>query len=297
MKKKILHKINVGCQLIKYQIDKFLRYNVKPKYNLVTDNDNPRVIISLTSFPKRIKEVHLCIKTLMNQTYKPDMIVLWLAKEQFQNGINDLPPKLVKLCKYGLKIEWCEDMKSYKKLIPALVKYPEAIIITTDDDVYYPKDWLEGLMNAHEKNPNCVCCYRAAIISAEKGNINRKHPQKNVKYKEPSILHQQTGCGGVLYPPHSLNQDAINKELFMNLAPTNDDLWFWLMGVCNDTEVFVIGDNEPSLIYVGESQNFSLTAINDNGEQLYDVQLMNILRHYPKLIEKLKFEYQKKGDI
>ena len=48
-------------------------------------NEESKVIISLTSFPKRIDTVYLTIKTLLNQTVKPQKVVLWLAKNQFIN--------------------------------------------------------------------------------------------------------------------------------------------------------------------------------------------------------------------
>jgi hypothetical protein len=74
----------------------------------------------------------------MGQTYKPDKIILWLAKSQFPNKENDLPIKVTELVNYGLSIMWVDkDIKSYKKLIPTLKLYPNDIIITADDDLYY----------------------------------------------------------------------------------------------------------------------------------------------------------------
>lgn len=34
---------------------------------------------------------------------------------------------------------------SYKKIIPSLKEYPENIIFTCDDDIFYPKGWLKDL--------------------------------------------------------------------------------------------------------------------------------------------------------
>lgn len=36
-----------------------------------------------------------------------------------------------------LTIDWYHDIKSYKKLIPTLQKYPDSIIVTADDDIIY----------------------------------------------------------------------------------------------------------------------------------------------------------------
>lgn len=46
---------------------------------------NEKIIVSLTSFPGRIHLVHKTIQTILLQSVKPDLIELWLAKEQFPN--------------------------------------------------------------------------------------------------------------------------------------------------------------------------------------------------------------------
>ena len=43
----------------------------------------PKIIASLTTFPERINTVEKTIKTILNQTLKPDEVVLWLAESQF----------------------------------------------------------------------------------------------------------------------------------------------------------------------------------------------------------------------
>ncbi len=279
-------------KLMKNSYSKFLLYISRPPVCGVSGNKELRVIVSLTSFPQRIKEVHLCVKTLLNQSYKPDAVILWLAEEQFPNREKDLPVKLLKLRNNGLTIAWCSDLRSYKKLIPAIKKFPEAVIITTDDDVYYKHDWLYGLITAHKQYPTEVLCYRAAKIGInDNGELIREHPMPGIEYGEATYLHQQTGVGGVVYPPHSLYKDIIREDIFMDIAKTNDDLWFWMMGILNGTKIRILEHNTFSLYYVGESQLYSLTSINDSGEKLYDVQLNSLLEKYPLVLQLLKQEH------
>jgi len=120
-----------------------------------------RVVVTLTSYPGRIGTSHKVLTTLLNQTFKPDVLVLWLASEQFPNGERGVPEAVLRLKKFGLTIDWCTDIRSFKKLIPALRKYPDAFCVTADDDVYYPPDWLSRLVAAHEKYPRSVVCHRA----------------------------------------------------------------------------------------------------------------------------------------
>ena len=103
------------------------------KIGINQDKQNaPLLIVTLTSFPARINEIHYTIYSLLNQRLKPDKVVLWLAEEQFPNKEEDLPNNLLKLKSNGLTIEWCDDIKSYKKLIPALEKYPKDFLVIDD---------------------------------------------------------------------------------------------------------------------------------------------------------------------
>ena len=53
----------------------------------------------------------------------------------------------------------------------------------------------------------------------------------------PSYRNLQTGVGGVLYPPHSLSKEMLKPEVFIQLAPTVDDIWFWAAAVAEGTKI------------------------------------------------------------
>lgn len=281
-----------GFRFVRTLAEKFRLYIAPPAKKGVSGNEELRLIVSLTSFPQRIREIHLCVKTLLNQTCKPDAVILWLAVEQFPNREADLPKKLLALRRNGLTIRWCNDLRSYKKLIPTLKEYPEATVVTTDDDVYYKRDWLAGLVRAHNEHPQDICCYRGAKIRFENGEFVRDPVAPGSCYDAVTYLHQQTGVGGVLYPPHSLLDEVLKEDVFMDIAKTNDDLWFWLMGVLNGTKIRMLERNSFKLYYVGETQLYSLTAINDHGEQLYYRQLDAIFERYPRALALLKEEFE-----
>ena len=79
------------------------------------------VVVSLTSFPERINEVELSIKSLIHQTVRPEKIILWLAKKQFENV--KIPSNLRNLCQYGLEICFCEeDILAHKKYYYSMEK-------------------------------------------------------------------------------------------------------------------------------------------------------------------------------
>ncbi|MBQ7633210.1 MAG: glycosyltransferase [Alphaproteobacteria bacterium] len=245
------------------------------------------IIVSLTSYPARIKTVHQTIYSLLTQSVKADKVILWLAEEQFPNKEKDLPQELLSLTKIGLEIDWYHDIKSYKKLIPSLKKYPDAIIVTADDDLLYDKNWLEKLLLSYCKTTNAIHCHRAHMMNFEKGVVlPYRQWTQNIKQNKTLYNTFQTGVGGVLYPPHSLYKDVLDEEKFMRLCPQADDIWFWAMAVKNNTPIKVVENNITKLNYVDGTQKTALWHSNVIEGQ-NDIQLQNVLKEYPEILDKL----------
>ena len=250
--------------------------------NLKTDN----LIVSLTSYPARINTVNQTILTLLNQTVRAEKVILWLAEEQFPNKEKDLPPKLLDLTSKGLTIDWCKDIKSYKKLIPTMKKYPNALIVTADDDILYKNNWLEQLYSAYLTEPDYIHCHRAHYLLYEGNEIlPYKKWQKNLPKFKPSYNNFCTCGAGALYPPDCFYKDVLREDLFMELCPHADDIWFWAMCVLNNKKINIVSDSEP-LRLVNGTQEEALWYSNVNGGQ-NDVQLKKLTEHYPEIFEKL----------
>ena len=75
--------------------NKSIREEALPENPLNTEKREKKIIATLTTYPARINCVHLAIKSIMLQTYKPDRIILWLADSQFPNRV--LPKELTDL--------------------------------------------------------------------------------------------------------------------------------------------------------------------------------------------------------
>ncbi len=263
-------------------------------YGLSEHDRNPQLIVSLTSFPQRMKDIHYCLHSLLCQTLKPNKLILWLAEEQFPNKEKDLPKKVLKLKQRGLSIEWCKDTKSYKKLIPALKKYPDDIIVTADDDIYYPNDWLEKLYNAYLDDNQSIHSHRVHKITFDfDKNINSYTKwEQCIKYQNKSFLNFSTGSGGILYPPHCLYKDILDETLFLKLVPNADDIWFWAMAVLNGTQTHIVKNNMEELVYINPERELGLTneitLFKKNGiDGGNDTQIRNLIKYYPQIMEKL----------
>lgn len=261
-----------------------------------TTGDDKGLIVSLTSFPQRMYELHYTLYSLLTQTVKPSKVILWLGKEQFPNLEKDIPDKVLKLKNNGLSIEWTDNLYSYTKLVPAVKKYQDSIIVTADDDIFYEKDWLEKLLKGYEQNKDCIVCHRAHRIRLLKDGLGpyKKWPKK-IKGGKPSYLNFLTGVGGVLYPPGSLYKDAVNENLFTKLAPKADDVWFWAMAVLNNTKICVVKDLIREMTYVNPKRERGLinelTLFSYNKKGGNDLQIQNVINHYPQILEILNDNY------
>lgn len=258
----------------------------------VDQSDLNKIIVSLTTFPARIGYVHETIQSLLTQTKKPREVILWLASEQFPG--KRLPDCLTDLQNYGLTIKWCDDIRSYKKLIPTLEEYPDSLIITADDDMYYHPKMIERLYNAYLKDPYNIQCHRVTKFYIQDGKYKTSAGGYDI-YSHASFLHKLTGGSGALYPPASLHPDITNRALFKELAPTNDDIWFWFMALLNGRRCNVVKHPCTALYYVRGSQTESLSSINDNGEHLFWDQFNKMLEHYPEADLILKKEWERES--
>lgn len=198
------------------------------------------IIVSLTTYSKRIYTVYRTIESLFHQTYKPNRIVLFIDETEC-NNVDTLPGTLQRQLKRGLEVRFVKNLKSYKKLVPALKEFPDSVIITVDDDCLYSTDLLERLICAHQRNKQSVC-------GMECQRIKKSGPREFLPYhmfgtgdvpKEEVTSSNliAEGFGGILYPPHCMAKEVTDENLFMKLAPKADDIWFKCMSLKNGIKV------------------------------------------------------------
>lgn len=256
---------------------------------------NQQVIVSLTSFPAAIPYAAQAVQSILNGSVLPDKVVLYLTFSQF--GENGIPQELLDLSRKTPRFEirdYPKDIRSYRKLIPALSDFPNAIIVTIDDDVAYHKNMLRDLLHLHEQFPNAILAHRAKLMKP--GEPYRKWKKYRwyhflTKRIHISFKNIQTGVGGVLYPPHSLKAEMLDVELFTQIAPTTDDIWFWAAGVSNGYPVIPVpfGHNKPKGLE--KPRELSLKTVNfKSGIDRNSAALNNILEKYPIVKQRIENE-------
>ena len=167
-----------------------------------------KAIISLTSWKARIDTVHKTIENLL--TMCPGFhVCLTLSLEEFPNGVFSLPRSLTDLEKANkFEIIWVKkNVKAFKKVLYALLRYPHLPVISADDDCIYTENYAEKL---YQSWVNCERVHQIHGYAVDKGSWPCQFP------RGPATL----------YPPgcfHAFGPEFISEKI---LESANDDLYY-----------------------------------------------------------------------
>lgn len=224
-----------------------------------------RYYFSLTSYPARYKRLPEVITSLLEQTIKPEKILLTLTKEEE----NKLTPELKKFIDNGVIEIVCadEDLKPHKKYYYAMKKYPAEAIITVDDDIVYAKTMAESLLRGYHSHPNCVIARRVHKIRKD-GN-GKILPYKQWLYEcqtvlTPSFELLATGGAGTLYPPNILGIDGITPENIKEVLLA-DDIFLKHIEMSRGIKVLFVKDVKDEYMKDEETQKLALYKSNCSG--------------------------------
>lgn len=219
---------------------RFEQYSSLPDAGVKPFRKEQQVIVSLTSYPRRIDTVSRPIMDMMRQNVKPDRIILWLCADQFPNGRDELPVELLDLERLGLEIRFVDgDLKAHKKYYYAMREFPEDIIITIDDDLVFDREAIAALLEGHRRHPDAVVALRSHIVGIKDGQLlpYNEWLSEQGDTQKPSHLTFATTGAGTLYPPHCLPEEAFDAEAIKELCLDADDIWLKAMELIADTKV------------------------------------------------------------
>lgn len=268
-----------------------LKFHYRYLSNRISVDDDSEVVVSLTSFPARIKYVWLTIETLLHQSLKPKRIVLWLSRVQFPNEIQDIPVSLLKLRNRGLDIRFVDgDIRSHKKYYYIFQEMPEQLIMFADDDIIYPSDTIESLLCEYKAmgiERAVVHKYGYIIQYDSKGNMMpyNSWPSYYGASTSPNLFFGSGG--GTLLKPSCLYKDICNLKLAIDLAPKADDIWLNAMCRLANCPIHKIPDGP--ILSIQNKEDVPLYKQNLRQGQ-NDVQLAAVSDYYMKELNVNPFE-------
>jgi hypothetical protein len=231
----------------------------------VLPGETEQVVVCVTSYPERIDLAWCALWSLLLQTY-PSRVVLVLSLEEFQ-GDTKLPSSLELLKKKGLEIMWTtRNCGCHNKIQPMKALHQHAVLVTADDDTFYPRWWLRRLMSAHASRPRQILAHRARRVRiGDDGSIAPYLRWGPARLATPSARVFPTAVGGVLYPPRSLPDVAFDTDLALRLSETNDDIWLWAMRLLAGTPARPVSNEFRRFDTVPGTQSTNLRTLNIRG--------------------------------
>lgn len=267
-----------------------------------------KIVVALTSYPKRIDSVHKVIKSIWTQKKCADEIILYLSAEEFPHKEAELTNELLNMIgKNGFRIEWVDgNLKSHKKYYYVLQNYQNDIVITVDDDVIYDSNMIYDFLKSHEEFPDAVLTRRARIILKNEDVIAEYKVWDDFLEEyvnQPRMDLCAIGVGGVLYPPMCATKEWFAKDRIGNLAENQDDLWLKYNEVKNQIPVVYIGGSSKDIhmekedntlceknLYGGENDSCIQKLISDASK----IDVEHYKQWFAELMQKDEYILQKK---
>ncbi len=113
------------------------------------------IYVSISTIPQRIKNLNESVKSLLNQTKKPDKIFINIPfkYQRFTEIIKD--DQIPKFDSNLIEITRCEDCGPATKLLGSLNKLEKnSLVILADDDHIYENYMIEKFFYFYSKEPN-----------------------------------------------------------------------------------------------------------------------------------------------
>ena len=187
--------------------------NRKEQFPLpIFEDVKEEVIVSLTSYGERIKHIMPTIKSLQEQSRRPDKIVIYIANEDKENVTDELiNAELV-------EIRYCQDTRSHKKF-NGYYDFPDAYVVTADDDLIYSKEWLKTLLRTSQINRRAVVANNTFLLEDWEFRRQTSRKDNSRSLKGELNMYVMTGAG-VLRPPKI---DLSLLKYAWNFSPTCDE--------------------------------------------------------------------------
>ena len=177
---------------------------------------HPHVVISLSSYGRRLRWVHLAIESVAHAA----PVELWLEPQDYHASRS---AGLQRLCARGLRIRQAEPgLGPHTKYLPASRAHPQSWLITIDDDVLYPPACVPQLLAA--ARPTQITAHRAHRIRLQGQRIAPYIHWNPVRSTRASLLHVPTGVSGVCYPPKFVQRLAQLRREDIDASLHCDDL-------------------------------------------------------------------------
>ncbi len=265
--------------ILNYLLLKLRLFNIEYVPNLTGIKREIPIIISISSSYDDFDKLELVLYSLFLQTTKPDKIILWISDDY---ELSDLPYNITKFLKKGLQIEFRKNLENYTNKIYAFKEFANSIVVTAENNVYYPRNWLKILYESYVTNPSDIHSHLCKKIKFEQNKIITCEKWKLQDEENSRFTNFMLSEGGVLYPPKSFINEVFREDIFNSV--TNENIWLWFMAVLSDRKIRVVKNhikNFPQTDLINyfcnlKNRNFISKQTDNQAEKLLKLYGSNI---------------------
>lgn len=233
------------------------------------------IVVSLCSNRNNFRLLQKTLYSLLNQTIKPDKIILWLDSDT--EDMLTLPYEITRFIKNGVEIRFVKSYGQYTNIFYAVREFRNCIIVTAEDYIYYRKNWLKKLYLSYIANSSDIHVHMAHRVKMLNGNILPVAKWKNCVNEETArydnfIIKE----GGVLYPPNCFSNEVLRSDIFLKYAADFSCIWLWIMALLNNKKIRVIKNHYRYNLRIGIFRHI----FKKNKKGYFDKQLKSLLDFY-----------------
>lgn len=246
-----------------------------------------KVIVTMTSWKKRIQYVRQVIEQFAKYPANFDLIYLWLSKEEFPNEEADLPESLMRFVNAHptkIKIRWTyQNEYNHKRWYVYPEHFKDCVVSVDDDAIYDIRNVVKAIDYAY--NNHCIVNLADLFYS----NVFNHSIHKEVIHwyqNEPNFY--TTFCAQCVIPPYTFPLACLGEEelrIRRKICQRCDESWInpWL--IAHKIKVYT-PDYVISRPAKYESENTTWEIMNaSNGKFAFrDVQLFAVLNQFPDLM-------------
>jgi len=222
-------------------------------------------VVTLTTHGQRIHSVHLTIESIARGELRPSRLVLFLDDARL---MNDLPTPLKRQMSRGLEVRLTDNYGPHTKYYPYVAGESSFTLplVTADDDILYPRYWLQTLQRAHARQPELIHCFRAHLpVRNPDHTLAPYSAWVPCETRVPAPHLFGTGVSGVIYPPSFQAQLKAAGTAFQACCPKADDIWLHVMALRHGYAVHQITRLPRHFPTVPDTQAMGLVHTNSAG--------------------------------
>lgn len=258
--------------------------------------DSNTIILSMTTWPPRYTTTAEVMACYIQQRHKSGLdekvhCVLVFSEEEACSTYSRQNACKLMAAMDEMGVEVIIDkgnIRSHKKLIPTLEKYPNNPILVVDDDVIQRDAWLSTYIEDHSIYPDTIIYGQSqSRISVKDGIIHEERSimPSSKAGKESIDLKPASGAAGTLFPAHTFTDERFfDRELMMKVSPSSDETWQYAFAMIEHPKFRCLSRCNLTT-FANANQDCALFKTNRN---LYDKTHNDIARAVPDYLEALE---------